>query len=132
MTRTPEVLVQPASTFPDLQTGEVILFETTQGIPVMLFLACAALTVFPPFIFGALVLAYTWWNFRDGRFVLTNYRLIIFKKKVFRGWALDSIPLERIKKIVDVNALSKPIRNILIENKSIGVYIEGSLMPKVK
>jgi hypothetical protein len=132
MSQTPEVLAQPVSTFPDLQSGEVICFETTQGIPVILFLACTALTVFPPFIFGTLVLVYTWWNFRDGRFVLTNYRLIVFKKKAFGGWALDSIPLTRIKRIVDVGALTKPIRSMLIEHKSIGVYIEGSLMPKAK
>lgn len=132
MTNTPEILAQPASAFPDLQSGETILFETTQGLPWLLLVACAALTIFPPFILGALVIAYTWWNFKDGRFVLTNHRFIIFKKKVFGGWTLDSIPLERIKRIVDVNALTKPIRSLLIEHKSIGVYVEGSLMPIVK
>jgi hypothetical protein len=132
MTQTPEILAQPASAFPDLQSGEMILFETTQGLPRLLFAACTALTIFPPFILGALVLTYTWWNFKDGRFVLTNHRLIIFKKKVLGGWSLDSIPLERIKRIVDVNALSKPIRNLLIEHKSIGVCVEGSLMPIVR
>lgn len=127
MDHVPEILEQKVSAFPDLLTGESIIFETGQGIPPLAIAAAIILTVMPPFILGVLALALVWWIFKDGRVVLTNVRLLIFRKTAFGGYLLDSIPLIRIK---HVSRMSMDFMHLLSRLSKIQVFGVDSLLPK--
>lgn len=126
-----EVLGQPVLAFPELLNGEAVVFETVQRIPVLVFVTGAVFIIIPPFVLAPLALvsiAYFWWLSKDGRIVLTNFRLLIFRKRALGGYVLDSIPLPRIKLVTTWTHTL----NLLVEHKTIDVVIEGSLLPKAK